>query len=42
METTKYNRSLSGVPEIPRRVSKIESIRDPVRRNLTSLYNDGT
>ncbi|KAM3130663.1 hypothetical protein pb186bvf_017255 [Paramecium bursaria] len=40
METTKYNRSLSGVPEIPRRVSKMESIRDPVRRNLTSLYND--
>jgi cyclin A len=44
----KYNRSLSGVPENQqqqplRRVTKtyIEN-RDPVRRNLTMLYNEGT
>lgn len=44
----KYNRSLSGVPENQlqptRRINKtyIEN-RDPIRRNLTTLYNnDGT
>ncbi|CAD8056391.1 unnamed protein product [Paramecium sonneborni] len=44
----KYNRSLSGVPENQqqqplRRITKtyIEN-RDPVRRNLTSLYNEDT